>query len=348
MSVGRRADEVRHRIELVRRAAADMGASGALLRTRHNFSWVTAGGVNHVVLSTEVGAAPLLVTADRCVVIAPVNEVARIRDEELRGLPIEIEEVGWYEPAAASHQGTRLAGDADLEEKLIVDRMRLADFERNRLSWLAASTTTAVEGVLAATEPGDSELSLTGRLAKQLSREGIRLPVVLAAADERIHKYRHPLPSAARVVHRIMLVAVGERWGLHAAVTRIRELERPDDPLKERIIVVRNVLDAMHVATQPGSTLGDVFGAAQLAYQTAGFGDEWRHHHQGGVIGYRPRERIAIPDDPTRIEAGMAFAWNPSVPDAKAEESTLLDDRRGLVVLTRADADDPNEGSTHE
>jgi Xaa-Pro dipeptidase len=339
MSVERRASEVGRRIELVRRATADAGANGALLRTRRNFSWLTAGGVNHVVLSTELGAAPLLVTSDRCVVLAPVNEAARIRDEELAGLPIEIEEIAWHEPVAASYQGTRLASDADIEDKLIVDRMQLADFERQRLVRLAATVATALEGVLTVAEPGDSELSLTGRLAERLSAAGIRLPVVLAAADERIHNYRHPLPSAAPIVRRIMLIAVGERWGLHAAVTRIRELERPDAALGERIAAVRDVLAAMHAETRPGSTLGDVFAAAQRAYQAAGFGDEWRRHHQGGVIGYQPRERIATAGDPTRIEARMAFAWNPSVPGAKAEETGLLNDRGGLVLLTRPGAD---------
>jgi Xaa-Pro aminopeptidase len=339
MSVERRAGEVRRRIELVRRAAADAGASGALLRARRNFSWLTAGGVNHVVLSTEVGAAPLLVTSDRCVVLAPVNEAARIRDEELAGLPIEIEEVAWHEPLTASYPGARLAGDADLEDHLIGSRMRLADFERNRLVRLAASVATAVDSVLAAAVQGDSELSLSGRLAERLSIDGIRLPVVLAAADERIDRYRHPLPTATRLSRRIMLVAVGERWGLHAAVTRFRELERPDDALRERISAVREVLAAMHAATRPGSTLGDVFAAAQRAYAAAGFRDEWRLHHQGGILGYRPRERMATPNDPTQIESGMAFAWNPSVRGAKAEESALLDERRGLVLLTRLEAD---------
>jgi Xaa-Pro dipeptidase len=343
MSVEWRASEVRRRIDLVRRAVADAGARGALLRARRNFSWLTAGGVNHVVQSTELGAAPLLVTPDRCVVLAPVNEAARIRDKELAGLPIEIEEIAWHEPLEAPYPGTRLAGDADLEDWLIASRMRLADFERQRLVRLAASVATAVEGVLAVAASGDTELSLSGRLAERLSAEGIRLPVVLAAADERIHRYRHPLPTAARLARRIMLIAVGERWGLHAAVTRIRELEPPDDALGERIAAVSEVLAAMHAATRPGSTLGDVFAAAQQAYEATGFQDEWRRHHQGGILGYQPRERIATPHDPTSIEPGMAFAWNPSVPGAKAEESALLDDRRGLVLLTRVEPDDPGE-----
>jgi Xaa-Pro aminopeptidase len=339
VSVERQAAEVLRRIDLVRRAAADMGAGGALLRARRNFSWLTAGGVNHVVLSTELGAAPVLVTPDRCVVLAPVNEAARIRDEELAGLPIEIDEIAWYGSPTGPHHGERLAGDEDLEVQLIARRMHLADFERERLARLAAGVVAAVEGVLASAAQGDSELALTGRLAERLSGEGIRLPVVLAAADERIDRYRHPLPTDARVARRIMLVAVGERWGLHAAVTRIRELEPPDDALGERIAAVHEVLAAMHAATRSGSTLGAVFAAAQRAYAAAGFRDEWRLHHQGGILGYQPRERIAIPNDPTQIESGMAFAWNPSVRGAKAEESALLDERRGLVLLTRPEAD---------
>ena len=59
-------------------------------------------------------------------------------------------------------------------------------------------------------------------------------------------------------------------------------------------------------------------------YAEEGFPDAWREHHQGGITGYASREVVATPETRQRIETGQAFAWNPSLPGAKAEETFVL------------------------
>ena len=166
----------------------------------------------------------------------------------------------------------------------------------------------------------DTENGAAGRLLGTLAATGTRAPVLLAAADERIARYRHPLPTAMPVQRRLMLVLVAERWGLHVALTRFRDLVPPDADLIRRMEAVRTVQRAMHDVTRSGETLDNVMAAAIRAYEATGFGNEWRFHHQGGVIGYRPREHIAVPDDHMPIQEGMAFAWNPSDAGAKVEK----------------------------
>jgi antitoxin VapB len=131
-----------------------------------------------------------------------------------------------------------------------------------------------------------------------------------------------------------MLVLVAEAWGLHVAVTRFRDLVPLDGDLAARVAAVATVQRAMTDATVVGATLGDVFAATQEAYAAAGFPDEWRDHHQGGTIAYQGREVVAVPGDATVIEAGMAFAWNPSIAGAKAEDTFVLtaDGRRRFVT----------------
>ena len=82
----------------------------------------------------------------------------------------------------------------------------------------------------------------------------------------------------------------------------------------------------------PGRTFADVFADIQTFYADADFPDEWRLHHQGGSTGYRSRETIATPSTHDEIQAGMAFAWNPSIAGAKAEETFLLGARGAQVV----------------
>ena len=332
MEVGRRLEKLR---ELLRRR----GASGALLQTRRNFAWLTAGGHSHIVLASETGVAPLLVTPDAAVVLAPINEAARIADEELDGLPLEVRSLPWHEPDAPLAEARRVAADevlddADLEAELRPIRSVLSGLEQERLASLGRRTGAALVRALEHAEPGMGEDEVASGAVAAFGREGIRTPVVLAAADERIERYRHPLPGRTPARRRLMLVLVAESWGLHAAVTRIREFEPPGDELSRRIDAVREVESAMHEATVPGRTLGDVFEAARQVYERTGFPDEWRLHHQGGTIGYQPRERVAVPGDPTRIEAGMAFAWNPSITGAKVEDTFILEPDASRRIVT--------------
>lgn len=336
-----RADVVGRRLETVRALMRSRRAQGVLLSTRRNFAWLTLGGLNHVLLSTEHGAVPVLVTEHEAVAIAPANEAPRVADEELAGLPISVRVVPWHDERAAERVADdtasgRVLSDADLEIELVPHRSRLEEIEWQRLMELGRFATAAVESGLAAVAPGDRESDAVAVMVAAVARDGARAPVVLAAADERIDRYRHPLPAGAEVRRRLMLVLVVERWGLHAAVTRIRELEPPNGELQRRIEASAIVLDAMHGATRPGATLGDVLAAAQDAYRATGYGAEWELHHQGGSIGYQGRERIATPGDPTPIESGMAFAWNPSITGTKAEETAVLLPDGGLHIVTAA------------
>jgi Xaa-Pro dipeptidase len=326
------ADRVRllgERLESVRRAIRDGGGDGALLWSRHNFAWLTLGGLNHVVLDSETGAVPILVTRERAIVLSPNIESARIADEERAALPLELEVVDWYEPHGIQARATelcpgRLLGDADLDPVLVDVRSVLAPVEHVRMTWLRERVDASLRSVASTVVRGTTENEVAAAVGSALAVDGMRSPVLLMAADELIERYRHPLPTDAAAMRRIMVVVVAERWGLHVASTTFVELEARSDELSRRFEAVAAVMSAMKGATQPGRTLGNVFDAARDAYAQVGFPDEWRLHHQGGTIGYRSRERVAVPEDPTVIKGGMAFAWNPSITGAKLEETFSL------------------------
>ena len=332
-----RAGDHRARLASLRSLLDRRGDAAALLTTRRNFAWLTAGGIGHVLQSMETSIAAILVTRDDIVVITQNIEAARLSEEELEGLDVEVVSVPWWESGAIEAEAfrrlpasVRVANDAELEVDLTRIRSVLSPTDRDRLGHLGRIARDAMDATIATIRPGMSEDDAVAQLSAGLP--GVRTPVVLAAADERIASYRHPLPGETRIRTRMMLVIVVERWGLHVALTRIRELEAPTGDLARRIDAVRAVQAAMHAATRPGATFGDVFAVAQVAYADAGFPDEWRDHHQGGSIGYQPRERVAVPDDPTPIESGMAFAWNPSIAGAKAEDTIVIDERATRMV----------------
>lgn len=333
------AGDVAERIGLVRRLIERRGADAALLGSRRNVAWLTIGADAHVVTSTDQAVAQVLVERHDARVLAPVNEAARLRDEEMGDLPLDVTVHAWHE-AAPVPRG-RILGDDELEADLVPLRVRLGPLERIRLAWLGDRLSDALDTVLAdRARPGSSERALAASVLERLAADGIRAPVILAAADERIDRYRHPLPGETPVRGRIMLVAVAERWGLHAALTRIRELHAPDAEIAARRAAVERIHRSMLAATRPGVSTGDVLRAAQAAYAAEGFADEWRLHHQGGVLGYRPREVLAVPGEPTELAAGMAVAWNPSITGTKVEGSYLLTDDPGRPLLALTTPED--------
>ena len=292
------------RSDIVRGHLHAQGGGAWWTTSRANVAWLTAGGQHHVVHAAETGVAGILVTPSGAWLVTPTIEQARLVEEEFEGLGLEVESVPWYDAAGPAGAARRIAGadlleDAALEDRLVRERSILQAPDIERMAVLGPAARAAVEATLADVEPGMTEdavaASLLGRLV------GIRAPVVLVAADDRIARYRHPLPTARPIRDRVMLVLVGEAWGLHVAVTRFRTFAADPDDLRRRWDAVRAVQHSMTEATRVGATLGDVLEAAQAAYAGGGFPDEWRDHHQGGTIAYHGRERVATPGDGTPI-----------------------------------------------
>src|SRR5688572_6721126 len=136
-----RADIVALRVDQLRALLERRGASAILLDTRRDFAWLTMGGANHILYTTETGVAPILVTRDHAVVIAPVNEFDRIADEEIYGLPLGIEKVGWFPGAAVERArqicDERMLSAGDVADELVALRSVLVEAEHRRLAWLA-------------------------------------------------------------------------------------------------------------------------------------------------------------------------------------------------------------------
>jgi len=340
ITVQERATLVHGRIQEVRALLDRHDAAGILLSSRRDFAWLTLGGQNHILYTSETGVAPVLVTRDDAVVLAPVNEFERISDEEVAGLPLRVESTPWWEGDAALEKATesvghgRLITAADVADDLRELRSVLIRAEHARMAWLAGLVLEVSDSALGDVTPGTLEDEIVARAAEAFASAGVRLPVVLTASDERIVRYRHPIPKTVPIEHRVMLIIVAECWGLHVAHTQFHELHERDNEIDDRASRLGEVLTTMRAATVPGNTLGGVLDATRNAYRAQRLEKEWTLHHQGGTIGYQARERVATPDDETPIRAGMAFAWNPSAVGFKREETLYLDESGDQHVLT--------------
>jgi Xaa-Pro aminopeptidase len=340
-----RTQEALGKIQAVRDWLKKTGRSGVLLESQANFAWITAGGHSHVVTSEERGAAGVLITADLAAIVTTNIECRRLVDEQIPAGCFETVEYPWHSPeqrekligeilppvglATDLPSGNQIGAGPELSQL----RRVLVQPEIDRYKDLSQDAAAAVESACRAVRLRESELDMAARVAAACYEKDI-LPVVnLVAADERIAKYRHPLPTANRVDRTLLVALTARRSGLHASLTRTVCFGKPDSEEESRHKACTRIDARMIQNSLPGRKLSDVFKAGIEQYAAEGFPDEWRDHHQGGLTGYAGREILATPATGYTLKANQALAWNPSVAGAKSEDTILMSDQ-GVEVLT--------------
>ncbi|MGH3072417.1 MAG: M24 family metallopeptidase [Gaiellaceae bacterium] len=324
-------------LELLERRSLD----AIVLRRPANFAWYTGGADSRVDHVAPDGVADLVVTRDGECVVTSTIEAPRMRAEQTPEL--DVVEYAWERgPQQMLHLVTggrdvgadvAMPGAIDLTEEVAGLRRTLDADAIEQLRAVGRDATEALAEAALAVAPGVTELELAGEIAAACRRRGLSAPVLLAAADARIASFRHALPFGAAIESRAMLVVSAERGGLYANLTRFVELEEPAPALARRIEAAREILERMRTeATVAGTTLAGAFAACRRFYADVGHPHEIRLHHQGGLTGYASREVIATPQTRHEIAVGQAFAWNPSITGAKAEETFVLTESKPEVV----------------
>jgi len=305
--------------ERLARFCRERGVDGVLIRRRSNVAWVTDGADIHCNLFMETGVAALLWTPQRKVVYCDNVDGPRLAAEEF-GPDWEILQTPWTE--CPRWPEGNLA--CDYPEDCLADvRASLTEREVERIRVLGAETAEVVADLAHLVQPGMRELDVAADLSAGLWRRGIRTPVVLIAADERIARFRHPHPTTNRLDQLLMIVVCAQRRGLIVALSRLVHFGKLPAELRRRHEAVCRVDEAYHAATRPGVEWRTALAAGIQAYAEVGFVDEWRLHFQGGPMGYETRDYWATTSETRRIVPNQAVAWNPSITGTKSEDAML-------------------------
>ena len=329
------------------RVAQGAGLGGILLAGHHNIAWLTSGRGNRIDASREAGTQRLLITADgRRFVLANAIEMPRLLAEALDGLGYEPVEYPWaddQDPSFAVRKAKAIAGDAigadwplpgttAIEGAISRARHLLTDTEIARYRALGRDAGEAVGNVCGTLKPGDDERDIQRRLWDAAASIRARAIVALVGSDERLRRFRHPVPVATTWQHVVMVALCAERDGLVVSLSRIVARNPPPD-LLERTRKTAEVFKRLLDATRAGATGARLYATAAAAYAEAGVPGEELKHHQGGAIGYRAREWVAHPASQEVVQARQAFAWNPTITGTKVEDTALLIDGR-IEMLT--------------
>lgn len=341
-----RLDEVAVKLERLRKLMAEEELDCVVLGGASNFSWITAGGNDVVALASERGEATLVVTADAQYVVTNNIEAGRLTAEELAGLEFEVVEDEWHKGnlielldrvvvGEVAADGNWLPGASDFGPEIERLRWQLTEPEIERFAALGADISRCLSETAREIVVGETEHEIAGLLTGKLKRLNIAPNVILIAADERISKYRHPLPTNKTMQRSAMLVASVRRHGLQASATRLVHFGELSADLRARHDACCKVDACFCLETRPGARVKSIFAHAVQTYAAAGYADEWRLHHQGGACGYAGRDYKATPDTDEVVLEHQAFAWNPSITGTKSED-TILATADGPVVLTPA------------
>ena len=326
-------EELKEKLDRIRGYLGRKKLCGVFLTRQGNFSWITCGGENRVVIASEIGAATVLVTGDRICVVADSIESPRLKQEELGELGLEVLEYPWHEQggrerilaelADGKKVASDLGGTVALEKDFDELKYSATEPEINRYRWLGRNCSLVLEKVCTEIKQDMPENEIAAALAFEAMKFRITPTVILVAADDRAYHFRHPLPTDKKVKGHVMVVFCGRRWGLWASLTRMVHFGTPPPDLLARHKAVCKVDAALILNSRPDAVCGAVLEKGIEAYAAAGFPDEWKLHHQGGPTGYEGRYFRVVPGELRALRQNQAVAWNPSISGTKSEDTIL-------------------------
>ncbi|MCL2008405.1 MAG: aminopeptidase P family N-terminal domain-containing protein [Treponema sp.] len=338
-------EEIDIKLQRLRNLMKEQKLSAIYLKRQDNFSWLTCGGKNYVGIG-EMGNCGLLVTLDAQYSLTNSIENTRMVDEEKLeelGFPLHFgiwHDAGWEAATIKKLGGNALAFDhgsslgsnvAALVQQL---RFSLTEGELDRYRELGYLASLSVEETLASLRPGVTEYEVIGRLSEILASNGLVFHSAMAAADERISLYRHPIATEKRIKSRCQLGGNFSMGGLIVCLSRYVNFVPVSTELRKQLRLNQEIDLIFMKNSIPGKSFQHPFLAGKKAYEERGFGKEFDLHHQGGPIGYVPRDYRVDFSHEGIIQENQAFCWNPSITGTKSED-TIIAKSSGLEFITR-------------
>ncbi|MDB5085603.1 MAG: creatinase [Bacilli bacterium] len=310
-----------------------------LIERQENFS-LLCGGRGHINLASEKACGALLLQPGRQTLISNNIEIYRLLQEEADTAgDWEIRFFPWQEDHLRAELLNELTGgqsfvtDQQIAGEMVELRTVLSVKEIALARELGETTAEGLGRVCGEIRKGMTEYEVAGRVAQTFISQGIDPIVNLVGSDERLLKYRHFLPTDRTIEKSVILSVVTRYKGLAVSATRSVHFGPMDDEIKQKAAAVRRIDANLTAHTEAGQVYSDLFNRLVQWYGEAGYPEEWKNHHQGGLAGYLPREERLLPGSPSVIKQNQLFAWNPSLPGAKSEDTLLVTDN-GPEILT--------------
>lgn len=326
--------ELQIKVERIREYLRKENADALLLGNNENFCWLSCGHSAFVDKGSSNAVAKLLVTMDGLYVFTNSSEQFRIPEEELAGLGFELVAYPWhgsegqtirpYLEGKVCFSDNGAFGTENRSGDVTTLRYVLTDEEIARFREIGPLCANIMENCCREIEVGQNEYQIAGNVTGKLMAEGFQVPVCLIAADDRLMKYRHPLPTGAVVNKRVLVAICAQKYGLTISMSRVVNFGELDELTKKKQDAIARIDATYILSTVVGEKAGNVVKKGHAAYAAEGFEADFHLHHQGGALGYLTRDYCANEQNESVILDRQGFSWNPTVAGMKSEDTYLV------------------------
>jgi Xaa-Pro dipeptidase len=327
--------DVKLKEERVRAFLEQEGLDALVLGRQDNFAWMTCGGDSRVITTSEIGFATLVLTRDGKWLVSQSMDGQRFLDEHVPGQGYDLVTLYWHEGSPEDKvleltQGLKVGADFALPGAKqygaeIVDlHYPLTDLEIERCRWIGQTANRILTAVAEELRPGVTESEVAARLLYEYALSGMTIDVLIVGFDDRVRRYRHPIPTGNTLERYALLHPAARRWGLHANVTRLVHLGKPPAETQRAIDAAATVGARVAATLTPGVRFADVLAEQKRAHVELGYPNEWNYHFQGGITGYTLGDATRCLDPEARAVERQAYDYFLTITGAKFEELMLL------------------------
>lgn len=312
-------------------------SNGILFEKQNNINWLVRGR-NFINMAVENAVCNFLLTDNGFYLVTDNIEKARMLEEEYGNTgDFKIIEYNWYDEKQkldriAEYTDGKYIVDSQVDRLIRPLRLQLTGEEILNYRKLGEMTAEILEEVCFAAVPGMTESEVAALAAGKAVEAGLEPVVLLVGSDERIFKYRHPLPSFKKIGQYVMIVVGFRKYGLICCSTRFVSFGKVGEELSKKRDACMRVFAAALGASRPGVELSEVFDLITKQYAENGYPGEWKLHHQGGLMGYNGREYKAVQDLEIAIGLNQAVGWNPSITGFKCEDTAIILEKRNEIL----------------
>ncbi|MGA2111626.1 MAG: M24 family metallopeptidase [Anaerolineales bacterium] len=320
------------------------GREGVILSRRDNFAWLSAGGDSRVVECTELGFGSAVITRRGQYIVAHSMDAARLLEEQVPGQGYELVSMRWYQgdprerakdlagPGSAAAD-TPWPGTEYSEPDLVDLHYPMTDLEIGRCRWLGRQSDEILTETARSLKPGMSENEAATAMRIGHLRRGLDVDVLILGSDERVFRYRHPMPTDKPIQKYALLHSVARRWGLHSNVTRCVHFGEPSVEIRRVCEAAATIEGRLFAKLHAGVRFADILEWQKAWYKELGFPEEWHYHFQGGPTGYVIVDATRCLTDKV-VQVNQPFEWFITITGTKVGELALLT-KSGLEIASQ-------------